>query len=334
MQELANLKQQKVKSTTKLTEFKREHEQAKEVVEMLITEDKSFERTVKKDLEKDHEEYSEILFKLFKKRTRAVANERNNSSFESPNLDPYGETDTPTLRTYSDTRIHTIVTSSYSILVLDTTEKPEGVDDATWNQLQQLRHQKIEKENEILRKKVVLAEMAKHQEKASERDSFLAIKFEEILREFRQFHEKQLLESLDLELLLKLKQGQVEVEQAAVVTDYSSSYLLPMTDIESLNMVIRSLGKEQVNLLKDMKNTKKLIRKKKWENKRLDMVSEDLIEKTKYFQLLRVTKQLQEMIKGGDEDLHAAELKTLESRSEHSVKVKYLTKIFSNSSVI
>jgi hypothetical protein len=186
------------------------------------------------------------------------------------------------------------------------------------------RQQKIEKENEILRKKVVLAEMAKHQEKSAERDNFLAIKFEEILREFRQFHEKQLLESLDLELLLKLKQGQVEVEQAAVVTDYSSSFLLPMADIESLNMVIRSLGKEQVNLLKDMKNTKKLIRKKKWENKRLDMVSEDLIEKTKYFQLLRVTKQLQEMIKDGDEDLHAAELKTLESHSEHSVKVEIL----------
>lgn len=69
-----------------------------------------------------------------------------------------------------------------------------------------------------------------------------------------------------------------------------------------------------------MKNTKKLIRQKKWENKQFDMISEDLIEKTKYFQLLRVTKQLQELIKGGDEDQHAAELIRLEKRMSHGLK--------------
>ncbi len=47
-----------------------------------------------------------------------------------------------------------------------------------------------------------------------------------------------------------------------------------------------------------MKNTRKLIRKKKWENLGLDMQAEDLMEKTKQFQLLRVTKQLQTFIKG------------------------------------
>jgi hypothetical protein len=103
MQELANLKQQKVKSTTKLTEFKREHEQAKEAVEMLLVEDKSFERTVRKDLEKD-EEHFEILYKLFKKRSRVTQSEKVTSLSESSN-DPYGEIETANQRTYSEAGI-------------------------------------------------------------------------------------------------------------------------------------------------------------------------------------------------------------------------------------
>jgi hypothetical protein len=70
-----------------------------------------------------------------------------------------------------------------------------------------------------------------------------------------------------------------------------------------------------------MASHKNKIRKKKWENKKLDMIAEDLVEKTKYFQLLRVTKQLQELIKGGEEDLHATEIITLERRAEHSERV-------------
>lgn len=137
----------------------------------------------------------------------------------------------------------------------------------------------------------------------------------------RVFHEKRITEATDLTFLLKLKQGQVEVEQAAVVTDYTHSSLLHRREIEELNTEIRKLGGEKVQLLIDTKNTKKLIKKKKWENKRLDMFAEDLKERTKYFQLLRVTKHLQALIKGGAEDLHAAELSTLEKRAKHSEKV-------------
>eukprot|EP01118_Nematostelium_gracile_P017620 TRINITY_DN7592_c0_g1_i2.p1 TRINITY_DN7592_c0_g1~~TRINITY_DN7592_c0_g1_i2.p1 ORF type:complete len:289 (+),score=89.32 TRINITY_DN7592_c0_g1_i2:110-976(+) len=182
------------------------------------------------------------------------------------------------------------------------------------------RQQRIEKENEVKRKAQALADLNTYHEKLAEEDNALEAKFEAILRELRSFHVQRFTECADLDILLKLKQGQVEVDQAATVTDYSGSALIHRSQIENLNHVIRSLGKQKVDLLVEVKDTKKMIRKKKWDNKSLDMIGEDLVERTKYFQLLRVTKQLQSLIKGGEEDLHAQENADLENRQHHAEK--------------
>ena len=71
-------------------------------------------------------------------------------------------------------------------------------------------------------------------------------------------------DAANLELLLKLKQGQVEVEQAPFVTDYSDCVFINKQVIEDYNTNIKTQAKDKVALLKEMKNTKKLIRKKKW----------------------------------------------------------------------
>ncbi|KAI8823689.1 uncharacterized protein EV422DRAFT_618503 [Fimicolochytrium jonesii] len=128
-------------------------------------------------------------------------------------------------------------------------------------------------------------------------------------------------QTYDFEVCLEgLKQGQVEVPQAPVVTDYSGAVLIGRDAVERLNDVICGLGKAKVDALNEMKEYRKGIHALEWENQTLDFASETLLYKTRDIQLLRVTKHMQEYIRGGDERKQAAEIAALEKRGDYSIK--------------
>jgi hypothetical protein len=56
------------------------------------------------------------------------------------------------------------------------------------------------------------------------------------------------------------------------------------------------------------------------ENKMLDFQAEDAIIRTRDIQLLRLTKQMQEYLRSGDEYAHGTEIAALEKRAEYSQK--------------
>merc|ERR1719450_2033588 len=74
------------------------------------------------------------------------------------------------------------------------------------------------------------------------------------LSEHIQLMEREL---YDIELLFRLKQGQVEVPQAAVVTDYSDAVVIDKEVLESRNRRIMELGKEKIGTLEIIKEFRK-----------------------------------------------------------------------------
>merc|ERR1719217_785051 len=70
--------------------------------------------------------------------------------------------------------------------------------------------------------------------------------------------EAEQVEVWNLELPFKLKQGQLEVEEAPVVTDYSEAVLVHRDVVSSLNTDIKKLGAERVRDLQLLRVTKDL----------------------------------------------------------------------------
>merc|ERR1712166_1589793 len=131
-------------------------------------------------------------------------------------------------------------------------------------------------------------------------------------------YEEQRRGKFNMDVLFSLKQGQVEVEQAAVVTDFSDSIMIHRSVVDQVNDHIRKLWSEKLEILQESKALRGELAKQKWEQERLIMTFDDLTERTREFQLQRVTKSLQELIKSGVgvDARKEAEITTLERKME------------------
>jgi len=105
--------------------------------------------------------------------------------------------------------------------------------------------------------------------------------------------------------------------QAAVVTDYSDAIVIDQEVVESRNGRITELGKSKVNVLTIIKEFRKKLSLLEWEHSMLAMSTMDLEERTKDVHMLRVTKDLQSLLKGGEEGRNKAESDLLERKIEH-----------------
>ncbi|KAL3911053.1 MAG: hypothetical protein SGPRY_008838 [Prymnesium sp.] len=185
-------------------------------------------------------------------------------------------------------------------------DMPEGLSFDVWDRLVEARTHKIESEEEMKLESNKLAAMTSYLMTLTAMDDQLKTRIHAVTEELEVRREAELRATWNLELPFKLKQGQIEVEEAAVVTDFSDALLIHrsqmLSQVKTLNDQIRALGAEKVQILTEVRNFRKLIVMLQWENKRADMEAIDLVERTKEFQLLRVTKDLQSKIRGGSEE--------------------------------
>lgn len=79
----------------------------------------------------------------------------------------------------------------------------------------------------------------------------------------------------------------------------------------------------QIDILTAIKDFKKGIYEAQWQVAKLGMDEEDLTEQIKQFQLLRVTKQLQTVIKNGEDISSANEVAALENRYDRSGRSRF-----------
>jgi len=196
-------------------------------------------------------------------------------------------------------------------------EMPEGVDEANFRHMLQLRAEKIKMESEVAKGNAVLQEMGGllsylQQERDEAQADYDRLQLE--LSEHKHLMDREL---FDIEILFKLKQGQVEVQQAAVVTDYSDAVVIDKEVVESRNRRILQLGKEKVGTLDTTKEFRKKLNLIHWEHKMLAMQTLDLEERTKDVHMLRVTKGLQSLLKGGEEGKNKADADLLERKIQH-----------------
>jgi len=195
-------------------------------------------------------------------------------------------------------------------------DMPEGLNFDVWDRLVEARAAKIAAEQELKACAEQLAEMAAFLDELDAVDVAARKECDELAAELQSRREAEKVMSWNLELPFKLKQGQLEVEEAAVVTDYSEAVFIQRDAVKELNADIKKLGLEKVEILKEVRDFRRGIALLQWDNTRADMEAVDLTERVRDLQLLRVTKDLQHKMKGGGEEKQQVEVAQLERKLE------------------
>ena len=340
---LEQRKEGQLGTAARLADFKREVELVREAHEALTAEDRSLERSFRRDFA-DVPDFLDGLVRLYKRRKAssvvkaapappgsdpeakpaakaskglgagnallaagaAAARDGSASADEpereaSPTRDPFAALDAPEMTQVIDP--------------LDpAADMPEGLNFDVWDRLVEARGAKIQTEADLKASAEQLGEMNLFLDELGAADDEARNECDALAEELQARRDAELSEMWNLELPFKLKQGQLEVEEAAVVTDYSEAAFIHRGTVKSLNVEIKKLGGEKVEILKEVRDFRRGITLLQWENTRSDMEADDLTERVRDLQLLRVTKDLQGKMKGGADEKQQQEVVQLERK--------------------
>jgi hypothetical protein len=119
-------------------------------------------------------------------------------------------------------------------------------------------------------------------------------------------------------VVLCLKQGVIEVPTFPDQTfDLRDAILVQRKAIVDVNTVVVTAGSENLGIMKSTAGSSRDLYKLRWQESVADWKIDSIMEDTRYFQLLRVTKELQQLIKSGGKNKHQMEINTLERQIEH-----------------
>ena len=118
----------------------------------------------------------------------------------------------------------------------------------------------------------------------------------------------------NFEVVVYLKQGQVEVPQLPVATDYKDAILVSKAVLLQENREIGDRGKQKVDNMGKILLANTTLKQVESANKRLRLQIRDFIERAKDVQLYRVTKATQEIIQGKHQKRDEEDKKRLESQ--------------------
>ena len=287
-------------------------ESRKYAVEQLSAEERGLERAFRKDfasLAGDHFEHLSKLYRLRDAHLRWGKGGKRKASVSAGNMrDPFTAVERAVAEEAMEASVKKSPAEQRAIDRLDSSsDMPEGLDFKVWEGFVEARASKIEIEamaaqaaEELAAVEGELAEM--HSELTSLQAK--EVRAREMLEDFRENNDRG---QFDLDLFFELKQGQLELDQAAVVDDMQDARFLNIEEVQALNEEIQRLGKDIVGLLTERKVKNREMYQIEWENRRKVMQEGDLAEKIRELQLLRVTKDLFKGLKGESEGATALE---------------------------
>lgn len=249
-----------------------------------------------------------------------------------PSLDPFQSVAADEGASSSSSLVAASASSASIVTPLDyEADRPEGVllEDRVWRALNALRSRKILAERSVRDKVDALARARATGDELRHR---LALRQSELLAahsRLGQLRERLARLASNAPLLVLVKQGQDESASGALADGGSGSDALLDSDedallvtrarVEALNDVIRLHGQEQVGVLGKIKDFRKSINVMEWEHALLALQARDTDEKYTDLQLLRVTRELQELFQHGGDSArrHAREAALLEAKLAH-----------------
>eukprot|EP00294_Goniomonas_avonlea_P007777 CAMPEP_0114562008 /NCGR_PEP_ID=MMETSP0114-20121206/12300_1 /TAXON_ID=31324 /ORGANISM="Goniomonas sp, Strain m" /LENGTH=1687 /DNA_ID=CAMNT_0001747665 /DNA_START=89 /DNA_END=5153 /DNA_ORIENTATION=+ len=291
------------------TEMKQRVDVFRDEYESVLVEDKQLEKQFRREFA-DNVEVYEALFKLFKKRRYPNREEDGIEKNGLGTVDPWEGARKPS--------------DEDQVPVPDPLDPEEdaieGLEHEVWDRLVEVRDEKVQAELDIKHRASMLGELNRRLQQLADREAHAQEQYENAVAHLDELRRRHHDIRNDLRLLVQVKQGQLEVNETGSFTmdDLLDALSVDREVLEARNQTIQQLGREKVQVMQETKDFKRKIHMLRWDNEVLDARSKGVQEDTRYYQLLRVTKSLQEMIKGGVKDKNAAEVATLEKQLEHA----------------
>uniref|UniRef100_A0A7N6ANC1 Cilia- and flagella-associated protein 43 n=1 Tax=Anabas testudineus TaxID=64144 RepID=A0A7N6ANC1_ANATE len=271
----------------KVLQHEEELELFHETYESLVAEDKVLDKEFRKEFFDVPAHVVDHLYKLFKRRPRVqkmrTQTENNSSPFKEQRLcgslapDALGKM----LKTMEE---------------LDAPENiPEGLNPSIWERFCLVRRTKVESEQKVKIKALTLAEMQAFLQKRRDEEKAAQQEIKNLSDELESLHKEKKRFLTDTMVQFVLKQGQVEVSTTDLTADYTDSVLQHRSVVEDLNRTIRMLAEQKIASMVECKDFRKGIIRLEWEHKMRRMQIEDLNNKTRDIQMLRLTEEQQDV---------------------------------------
>ncbi|XP_075245567.1 cilia- and flagella-associated protein 43-like isoform X2 [Convolutriloba macropyga] len=313
LNELEAVKEEKLRAVANQRIANNELQDYREKYENIVAEDRVLDRNFRKEFSECSAAMIDALQKQYKRRPRgpkALKKEVDIGLGEGVNVgNPYNERPSSALA-HQNAREGLF----RALEELESeTHAPEGIDLSVWKKLCDYRRKKLQSEQEIKLRAQRMAEIDAFLKRRGEDEKAVSEKVERLQTSLQKVRDEKQSRMMNLEVQLLMRQGQVEVEaKEDFIHDFQDSILIHRGVVENLNGKISKLGGEKIESMNESKDFRKGIYQLEWERKKMIMEIEDLLQKAKDIQRLKVTKELQFYLNDDDDDDKKSEKKAKE----------------------